>query len=353
MHAKIILTLAATLLFFSCKTDYPGQEAVTRAPDAPVPVEVIAISPTTEPIPIEAGGTIGAKTEARLSFKIGGVVDRMYAREGQYVRRGTVLAKLKTTEVDAQVAKATQARDKARRDVDRVTKLYEEQAATLEQKEGLTTALEVAESDLEIAGFNRKYATITAPVSGRIIRKMAEAGELVAPGTPLYFLAGEGADDFVLRINVADRDLLNIQLDDRALVDLDAYPDQPVPAKVTEIAAAADPRTGSFQIELTLDGQGRTLRSGFVGRAKVYPSKTPEYYRIPTQAIVEGEGKHVRIFVPDAEGKAREKTIRFTRLLNEAVIVPASELAGVDQVITRGSHYLTDGSKIDFKELKR
>lgn len=289
MTMLLKLTLPLFLLL-ACKTDYPGQEAETLPPGAPVPVEVVDISPTDESIPLEAGGTIGSKTEARLSFKIGGVIDRVLAVEGQYVKRGATLALLKTTEIDAQRAQAEQERDRLRRDLNRTRKLYEEQAATLEQVEQSSTALEVADSQLEIADFNRRYATITAPVSGRIAAKMAESGELIGPGTPVYLIVGEGRGEHVLRINVADRDLLQLREGDRAEVTLDVYEGRVLAATVTQIATAADPSTGVFEVELTLNGSGLTLRPGFVGRAKVFPSAAPSHYRLPLTRAGRGSG---------------------------------------------------------------
>ncbi len=343
-----LLSFLPLLLFLltSCKTDYPGQEATTAPVDAPVPVEVVPLSLSTATIPIEAGGAIGAKEEAKLSFKVGGIISQVNAKEGQYVRRGTVLARLNSTEIDAQVRKAQQAKEKLERDLERTKKLYAEQAATLEQVEGLTTALEVASSDLEIAGFNQVYAKITAPVSGRIVKRFAERGELIGPGTPVFLMIGEGKGSYVLRVGVADRDVLTLALGDRAEVRLDAYQGAVVPATVTEIAAAADPRTGTFEVEMTLDPQGKTLRNGFIGRASIYPSQQAEHYRLPLDALVEGEGRNVRIFYPDGQGRAVAKTVRFSRLLDDEFVVPATELAGITEIITKGAAYLTEGRAI-------
>ena len=327
----------------SCKTDYPGQEATAADPNAPVPVRTVELQPSTAALPIEAGGTIGSKTEARLSFKIGGIIDRMNAREGQYVRRGATLAQLKTTEIDAQVQKVTQGRDKIRRDLDRLERLYADSAATLDNVEALRTALAVANSDLEIAQFNRDYAKITAPVSGRIVKKLAETGELVGPGTPIYFLTGEGQNAYVLRVGVADRDVLHLQLGDPAEVSLDAYQGATVPARVTEIAAAADPMTGTFEVELTLEPGDKTLRPGFIGRARILPSRRPEHIRLPLDALVEGAGREAIIFYPK-DGKATARTVRVLRLLDREFVVATDQLSGIDRVITEGAAYLSEGS---------
>lgn len=349
MSRILILSTLCICLFAACKTDYPGQEAKTNSTNAAIPVEVVELKLSKEIIPIEAGGTIGAKEETKLSFKIGGVIDGMNAKEGQYIRKGTVLARLNTTEINAQVMKARQAKDKLQRDLDRAKKLYAEQAATLEQVEGLTTALEVASSDLEIAGFNQSYAKITAPVNGRIVKRFAERGELIGPGSPVFLIVGEGRGSYVLRVGIADRDILSVRMGDRAEVRLDAYEGAVVPATVTEIAATADPRTGTFGVELTLDGKGKTLKNGFIGRASIYPSGQAAHYRLPLDALVEGEGRNVRIYHPDTEGRAAVKTVRFTHLLDDEFVVPETELAGVSEVITRGAAYLTVGATIKKK----
>lgn len=342
---RIILPLLL-LAFMACKTEYPGQEPEPFDEEAPVPVRTIEISTTTAPIPLEAGGTIAAKEEARLSFKVGGIIERVTPREGQYVRRGQLLAALKTTEIDAQVTKARQARDKAERDLQRVRALYADSAATYEAVQNLETALEVAESDWEIAGFNQQYAKIFAPVSGRIVKRLAEPNELIGPGSPVLFMVAEGQRSYVLRVGIADRDVLSLALGDKAEVSLDAYPSEPVAATVTEIAAAADPLTGTFDVELTLQPGDRPLRLGFVGRAEIYPSRQSPYYRLPLAALVEGEGQLVKVFSLDSTGRAHAHQVRVRRLLDEDFVVDPSELGSIKHIVTDGAAYLTDGAAV-------
>ena len=343
---RTLTILLTALLLAGCKTDYSGQSPSPTDPTAAVPVRTIPLPPAAPPLPVAAGGTVAAKEEARLSFKIGGIVDRMYVREGQTVRRGALLATLNATEIDAQVRQATQGRDKLRRDLQRAQHLYADSAATYETVQNLATALEVAESDLEIAHFNQRYARITAPLSGRIAKRLAEPGELVGPGTPVYELIGEHRNSYVLRVGVSDRDVLHLALGDSATVQLDAYPDAPFTATVTEIAAAADPRTGTFEVEVTLAPGPRDLRIGFVGRVKLYPSRQPPYYQLPMDALVEGEGQRVTIYTLDGEARAQPRELRVLRLLDSSFVVAAEDLLGVQEVITSGAHYLTPGRAV-------
>lgn len=143
IQSYIFLLLSSLLILTqACKEEYEGQKIdAEQRPKAQL-VKVEKLATTTATIPIEASGMIGSKAEMNLSFKIGGIIDRMYVREGQTVRKGQLLAQLKTTEIDAQVLKAQQGVDKSTRDLDRVRKLYADTAATLEQVQDLTTVSE-------------------------------------------------------------------------------------------------------------------------------------------------------------------------------------------------------------------
>ncbi|MEM8584412.1 MAG: efflux RND transporter periplasmic adaptor subunit [Bacteroidota bacterium] len=345
MRVLMFLILITAL---SCREEYPGQ-FVDSAEQRQTAISVRVISPSAseEPFPIMAGGIVGAKQEANLSFKVGGIIDRVYVREGQRVRTGQLLAKLKTTEIDAQVAQAGEAVAKRERDLERVRRLLADSAATRTQLQDLETALAVAQRDLEIAGFNQQYAQIFAPGPGRILMQFAEGGELIGPGMPVYRMASEGRNDFVVRVGVTDRDYVNIALGDLAELKLDAYPGETFQARVSELAAAADPRTGTFMVELTIDPKGLVLRNGFVGRVEIFPSQAPAYVRLPIEAMVAGQGRQVQLFYVDDNGLAKSHHVNFDRLGDDYLTVGIDQLAGIDQIVTDGAAYLQVGDTLN------
>ena len=120
--------------------------------------------------------------------------------------RGQLLARLNLTEIDAQVGQARNAFEKAERDFKRVSNLYRDSAATLEQFQNAQTGFQLAEQALQIAGFNQRYSSIYATESGRVLRKLMNEGELVGPGQPVYVINSTRPGDWVIRIGVADRD---------------------------------------------------------------------------------------------------------------------------------------------------
>lgn len=343
--------LLFSLLLFACKEKYVDETKVEPAQKAKhLAVRVANIEQTADPIPIIASGMVGAQSELKLGFKTGGVIKRMYVEETRRVRKGQTLATLRTTEIDAQVRKAQKGVEKATRDLIRIKQMYLDSVATLENVENLTTALDLAKSDLEIATFNQEYSKIISPVTGKVMKKMAENNELVGPGVPVYIIATNKGKGYNLNIGVADKDIIRIKLRDRATVEFDAFPTEAFTARVTEIAETADPRTGVFPVELSIRPiKGVTLRNGFVGKVTLLPSNQAAYFKIPMNALVEGYKEKANIYIVNGE-TAQKVSIRPAYIGNDFFTITSDNLNGTEQVITDGAAYLKDGMAIKVVE---
>lgn len=299
--------------------------------------------------PIRTNGLLANEDEIRLSFKVGGVIRRLSVREGEHVRKGQKLAQIEQTEIEAQVEQAAQAYEKARRDLERGERLYADQVISLEQLQDLRTQLAVNEAALNAAKFNWSYATIVAPHDGTVLRRLAEERELVQAGVPILVL---GAKDkgFVVRTGLADREIVQVKLGDPARIQLDALPGETLSGRVTEVSGAADPNSGMFGIEVSLDGTNLPLRSGLVAKLTIVPSTASagERVYVPIGAIVEGNGRKARVFVLEQQhARAREVEVAF--IDGERVALSAGLRAG-EQVITDGAQYLEDGERVTLAE---
>ena len=301
---------------------------------APVTVERVAQ-------PVVATGVLGPKEEVPLSFKIGGVIGRILVDEGHSVRAGDTLAALDLSEIDAGVTRARSAAEKAERDLGRAQRLYNDSVATLEQVQNAQTGRDVAAAELETASFNRRYAVIVAPTAGVILRRTAEPGQLVSSGTPILVL-GSRSRGVVLRAALADRDVVRLRRGDAAIVRFDALPDAALQGVVTEIAAAADPLTGTYRVEVTLPG-ATALASGFVGQVEIRPRAATAMSLVPIDAVLEADGSRATVFTLSADGtRAERRSVRIAFLAGDRVAVIAG-LEGVRSVVTDGAAYLDDG----------
>ncbi len=336
----VIYSVLLSSVFLGCEQKINTKETIKPVPVETAPVVYKDISET-----IQRSGLLATGTEARLSFKIGGIVRRILVDEGAAVSRGQLLAALNLSEINAQVELARAAYDKAERDYKRISILYGDSVATLEQLEDTRTAADAARANLEIAQFNLQYARIYAPTDGKILKRFVDENELVAPGAPvLYF--GSSEANWIIRIGVTDRELVKLSLGDSAEIKFDPYPARKFTGYVTEISESVDQRSGTFEVEITLQDKQSRLASGFVARVTIFPAKKSRHYLIPVEALIEAEVDSGFIFyVSDTSGSVRKQKVRVGSFLGDQIII-LSDLNGIENVVISGNAYLTDDSKI-------
>ena len=341
-NAIIFSLIAIAVLSWGCTQDQDptNDEAAKPVPVATTPVVYKEIVQT-----IQRSGLLATGSEARLSFKIGGIVRQIFVDEGASVSGGQLLAILNLSEIKAQVDLARASYEKAARDHERVSTLYSDSVATLEALQDTKTALDAARANLEIAQFNLQHARIVAPANGKILKRFVEENELVSPGTPVFYF-GSSEASWIIRLGVTDRELVRITLLDSAEVTFDAYPGEKFTGSVTEISESVDARSGTFEVEVTLHENNARLVSGFVARVILFPARKPKHYLLPIEALVEAEGDSAFIYtVVDSSDQVRKMKVHVGQIIGDQAVI-FSDLKGTSRVITAGNAYLTGESKI-------
>ena len=338
-RSALLLSIIAT--FVAC-----GNQAPVDTAEPGTPVRAANATQGPAAARIEANGLVGSRDEMRLSFKTGGIIRRLAVQEGEAVRQGAVLAELELTEIQSQTEQAAQLAAKAERDLERGERLHADQVISLEALQNLRTQAAVARAARDAARFNLGYSRITAPRDGVVLRKLAEERELVPPGQPVIVL-GSAERGYVVRFALADRDIVQIAVGDPARVTLDAYPGREFTGRVSEVAGAADQRTGLFPAQLQLDPPADLrLASGLVAKLQVAPVRAARdtLTYVPIAAIVEGDGRRASVFIVDGV-IARKRDIKLAFLSGTQAALTEGVKAG-EQVVTEGALYLVDGERI-------
>jgi RND family efflux transporter MFP subunit len=294
---------------------------------------------------LRAVGLLTPKDEARLSFKVGGVIEFIRVEEGQSVKAGQLLAVLKQTEIGASLEQAHQATAKAHRDLDRAKALLADGVTTEEQVQDLTTAFEMASAAQSGTEFNAAYARIVASVDGVVLRKLAEANEVVQPGQTVLVLGGANRG-WVVRIGLADRDAVRMHLGDAARIEFDAWPGRVFAGRVSNISSAADSGTGTFTVEVQVDTGGARFVQGLVAKVVLTPQGTGQVQVIPVQALLEANDKEAGVFVLDeAVQEVHRVSIQIGRM-NAGQIEVLNGLTAGAQVVTDGAAFLENGERV-------
>jgi membrane fusion protein, multidrug efflux system len=342
----LIITVSTVFLFASCEK----KPVVIENSEQPVCVQAEIIQETTITNSIHCSGILSSKQISKLSFKTGGIINRMLVDEGSVVRKGQVLATLDMTEISAQVNQARVASEKAGRDLERAKNLFADSVVTLEVLQNATSAYDAAFETKNIAEFNQRYSQIVAPSNGRIIGKLTEVNELIAPGMPVLIFSEQATDEWIVKAGVSDKDRVAIKIGDNAVLSFDAFRGKEFTAKVTQLSELADQTSGTFEVELTVKPGDTRFINGLVAAVKISSSFTQTVSLLPPNAITEVNGMKGFVYVVNPENATAKKipvTISYIENNELAILEPISQMG---MVITKGATYLEDGSKIKIYE---
>lgn len=343
---------AAAMAFPLAGCDHAIPEASAQAAktaaksDArPVPVSLVSVERGPLERPLRVGGVLKQKSELDLAFTTGGVLSVLFVDAGAHVRRGQVLAQLDATEVGAAARQAREAVAKAERDLERVKSLHATGALPLVELQNAETGAAVARAQLAAADFAARHAQIVAPDDGLIDQRLAEKGEVLAPGRPVFRMSGR-SKGAVVRVALTDKDALGLTVGQSATVQLDAAPDAQLPAKISTLATVASPATGTFDVEVKLDAPPERLLSGMTVKVTIPRTETPRA-TVPLSSLVRADGKSAFVYVADA-GHAKRLAVEVAFVAGDRAAL-ATGLDGVDRIVGAGAALLEDGAAVDVR----
>ena len=188
-----LAAMAASLAISGCGKESPAVGAGVLPP-APVRVQTVERKPhlATE----DVVGTVQAKLRAVIEAKVSARIEQMLVAPGQSVKAGELLARLDAREIQARLDQAVATREQAGRDTERLRPLVSQNAISKQDFETVESRHRVAAAAAREAETMLDYTRVVAPFSGVITRKLADVGDLAAPGRGLL----EMDDPTVLRL---------------------------------------------------------------------------------------------------------------------------------------------------------
>jgi len=315
--------------------------------ESPVPVKVITLQQQTVYEPVYASGNFTTDDETMRSFKTGGIVQHLYVKEGDPVKKGQLLAALDLTEITAQVTQATLAYEKTQRDFNRLSNLYRDSVVTLEQFQNSRTGLDIANEQLKAARFNRVFSEIRATEDGFVLKKFVNEGQVVSPGMPVFQTNGAADGNWILRVAVSDSQWSNLETGDSAVITSDLPQLKSVRGYVTKKSEGVDQVTGTFTIDIKPGvSLSRLVASGMFGKVMITPSHGRKLWIIPYDALLDGDGSKGYVFVTRDRHKAIRMNVSIAGITRNNMLIDGG-LEGYNTLIVSGSAYLSDNSLIN------
>ncbi len=335
-----------------------GGEAPREAqtPPAAIAVKVATLEPQVFAATVQAPGSLVALSRVSPGTKILGRVERVVVKEGDRVRRGQLLAKLESRDLEAALGQArsglamAEARlDNARAQRDRMSELHGRGSATEKGLEDAVAAFRIAEAtvakaqaDIAAARVQLDYAAIRSPRDGWVVKKSIEPGDMATPGAPLFVVEDLSQLEAVVRIPEAD--VAGIAPGAKAQVEVLGKKRSAV---IDRIVPASDPASRTFELRLVLDNPDGILKSGMFARVSLDIGQE-EVLSLPTEALVH-RGQLTGTYIVGAHDHARLRWIKIGRELEsegETRVEILSGLKAGERFVVSPPPGLTDGAPV-------
>ena len=345
-----LIILFAVISLTSCSA---RTEPLKKTESTAIPVRVLQVKEYNAMEKIPVSGQFTTDDEVMLSFKTTGIISKIFVKEGDAIKKGQLLATLNLTEIDANLQQAQLAYEKTNRDLQRLTSLFNDSVATLEQVQNGKTARDLAAQQLNTARFNRQYSEIRAEANGFVLHKLASEGQLANAGNPVLQTNGAGSGKWILRAGVTDKQWTAIKKGDPAAIMIASRSGQNLGGLVTRKSESADPSNGLFSIDITLSGkQAGKIAAGMFGSGVISAGQHPtaeisgaETWSVPYEALLDGDGSSGFVFVTNDNKTALKQKVVIAGVEKDHVII-SQRLENTKSLIISGSAYLTDRSPI-------
>ena len=153
---------------------------------------------------VSAAGALSSRNVSVLSSKLMGRVTALTVNEGDQCTQGKLLMRIESGEIAAQAYQAQAAYNNAKLQYDRIKRLFDENAATQMEMDQATLGLESAKAGLNAAKAMESYTAITAPITGQIVEKRINLGEMALPGQPILKI--EDNKNLRLEVTIKEQD---------------------------------------------------------------------------------------------------------------------------------------------------
>lgn len=346
----IIAGVAVLMAAGGCRKKGSEDKAPSPAPPVKVAVTVIEGNDSLARIDNERtySGTVASSQTTIVSFSVGGTVTSLTVGEGQAVRKGQLLGKVTKGDyenarniAEAQLAEAQDA-------YQRLKKLHDANALPDIKWVEIQEKLKEAQNEVEITKRTVSDATLYSPVTGTVNRKLANPGQNVAPGQPIYEIISTA--DLTINISVPEGDIAGFKEGQAATIEFDDLDMKPIRGKVTQKAVVADPLTRAYTVKISLPSADNKILPGMVGRVKLspLPSKTrtnPDgTIVLPAEAVqLDSDNTNFVWIVKDR--KALRQRVRVNELVPEGVLIEEGLVKG-DTVIIEGMSKVGTGTAV-------
>jgi RND family efflux transporter MFP subunit len=286
----------------------------------PVSVKIVELKPGELRVIVNATttSTVKSETEVTLSAQRTGRVVELPVKEGDVVRAGTLIARLDLTEESVQtenaLAQSKATYEEAGKNLKRSEDLFNKGMISQQDFDAVRRTYDVAKSQYQAsvadAGVKREYSVIRASLDGVIAKKSTEVGELLLPGKQIVTIVNP--DRIYVLATIDEVDVGRLKLGQPVKITVDAFPGeiyQGTIKRISPIVSGGKLETRTADVWIYFNEKMQKIKPGMSADVEILVSTLQSVLSVPSQAVIEREGKKQVFTATGSAIKAGEKAV--------------------------------------------
>lgn len=315
------------------KEDAKSMEQLQNEMGIPVRVDSVEVS-TFEQF-LRYNAVLGGIEESTAQSMVSDVILSINAKVGDRVNKGDVIVKFPINTPAAQFEQATSAFNSISAVHNRMKRLYDQGAISLQDYENVQTQYRVSQANLNAS---EQMINVRAPLSGIVTNIMVNPSEKAYPGQDLFTVASTGG--YKARIMVPDTEIAKVRKGARVTA---TWQDKTITGRISSIAMAMDQDSKAFRVEASFPGLKKDISFGITADIGIEVLSKPKVIVVERQHMVMENGDYY-VWVNEA-GKAIKRQVQLG-LDNSLEYEITSGLNPGDILITEGINMLTENAKL-------
>jgi len=289
-----------------------------------------------------AGSTnLTAAEEAVVVARTQGVVEAMFAEEGDQVEAGQALAQLETERLTLELDRSEAQLERLKTAYERAQRMFEAKMISPNEHDDAKFAFQAEQTNLRLREYELKEATIRATIDGVVTRRHIKVGQTLNANAPAYEM--KRLDVIEAELNVPERETGRIEKGQTARIRIDALPGREFGGEVARVAPEVDATSGTFRVTVTLGNEDGRLKPGMFARVDIRVDRRPNALLAPLVAIVTRRDES-SLFV--VKGDVVERRSVTTGYVSDGNIEILSGADAGEWVVTSGQGGLRNGARV-------
>jgi len=345
MKRMYLILGLATLALISCNEVNSSEKKSPLEPKQ-IKVETVKVKSVKNTEPMSYNGLITPSKEVFLNFQFLGTITSIYVDEGDFVRKGQMLAEIDKGSLESALQASVAMQKQAQDAYGRLEKVHQKGSLPDIKWEEMKSKLEQANAAVESSKQNLDKTFLKAPSSGVIGSRNIEIGSSINLATSAFSLVT--INNVYVKISVPENEINRIKKGLVAQVKVGAVGNTLHTATVEKIGVLANRISKTYEVKLLMDNPDFIIKPGMVCNVTIEMDSNNSKVSIPIQSVMGATDNDKYVFVVDPNSsKAVKRSVKLGKLVRNGVEVN-SGLSQNELVIASGQHKLKGQEIVEF-----